>query len=209
MLQAALKDIGAFLDRCHATIYSEAETDHHTILTQRMIPWAIEQYGALPEHARVLDVGAGAGVASKLLQDMGYDVLAVNYHDTDVRACRDKGIHCLQCSMYELTSYLAAGYMGLIVMRHIAEHAAIPLYLLDEAHRLLRDGGCLYVEVPAPDTICSHQNNADHRSVFGQSAWASLIERSGFRLLGNVSFTFPITEQYQDTYYAYCGRKGT
>jgi hypothetical protein len=45
---------------------------------------------------------------------------------------------------------------------------------------VLKPGGLLYLEVPAPDTGCNHQRNPNHYSVLGKSMWLELIRRAGF-----------------------------
>jgi len=40
----------------------------------------------------------------------------------------------------------------------------------------------LYVEMPAPDTCCNHENNPNHYSVMGDRMWRSLFDKAGFTI---------------------------
>lgn len=46
--------------------------------------------------------------------------------------------------------------------RHVLEHSPFPYFTLSEMHRILRDDGPIYLEVPAPDTACHHERNPNH-----------------------------------------------
>ncbi len=67
--------------------------------------------------------------------------------------------------------------------RHCLERSISPYFTLSEFFRVLKPNGYLYVEVPAPDTVCNHQKNQNHYSVLGQSMWVELMQRSGFKVL--------------------------
>jgi hypothetical protein len=73
-------------------------------------------------------------------------------------------------------------------------------------HRLLKPGGMLYVEVPAPDTAVAHQANPNHYSVLGQSMWTQLIQRAGFPEVRARAINFE-TNRGPDTYWAFMQRR--
>jgi hypothetical protein len=66
----------------------------------------------------------------------------------------------------------------------------------------LLPGGTLYLEVPAPETSCKHETNPNHYSVLGRSAWTSLLERCGFTLRDEGSYSFP-THMGADEYWGF------
>jgi SAM-dependent methyltransferase len=61
-------------------------TDYLTGLDERDL-WALDRAGG-----RVLDVGAGAGRASLVLQERGHDVVALDVSPGAAQACRSRGV---------------------------------------------------------------------------------------------------------------------
>jgi hypothetical protein len=56
--------------------------------------------------------------------------------------------------------------------------------------------------VPAPDTSCRHQQNANHYSVLGKTMWQSLFERAGLSLVKAIDLNF-VVPAGQDTYWGF------
>jgi hypothetical protein len=71
---------------------------------------------------------------------------------------------------------------------------------------VLRPGGVLYLEVPAPDTPCRHQTNRNHYSVLGKSMWTELLGRVGFSQTRVRDLIFE-TPMGQDVYWAFVQSK--
>ena len=94
----------------------------------------------------------------------------------------------------------------LVWCRHAIEHSLFPFFTLAELHRVLKPGGVLYLEVPAPDTSCRHQTNPNHYSVLGKSMWVELIRRVGFPETRTLDLNFQ-TGAGPDTYWAFMQRK--
>jgi len=124
----------------------------------------------------------------------------VTLNQTDVDVCRSLGydVRYMDQSFLDFPDES----FDVLWVRHCLEHSVFPYFTLSGFHRVLKPGGWLYVEVPAPDTSCAHQTNGNHYSVLGKSMLGSLIERSGFRIVDilDISFTVPAGP---DTYWAY------
>lgn len=134
---------------------------------------------------RVLDVGCGDGFFMGHLIEKNYEPIGITLGE-DVKICQDKGL-----TVYEMDqSFLEfdAEVFDLIWCRHALEHSIFPYFTLTEFYRVLKPGGWLYIEVPAPDTDSHHERNRNHYSVLTDSSWRQLIKRSGFtlRLEGSV-----------------------
>jgi SAM-dependent methyltransferase len=145
---------------------------------------------APPPSARVLDVGCGQGVALKRFATRGCDVTGVALNQTDVDVCQSLGYKVLKMDQSFLD--FPDGTFDVVWCRHCLEHSIFPYFTLSGFHRVLKPGGWLYVEVPAPDTSCAHQTNRNHYSVLGKSMLGSLIERSGFRVMDVLDITFSV-----------------
>jgi SAM-dependent methyltransferase len=93
----------------------------------------------------------------------------------------------------------------LVWCRHCLEHSIYPYFTLSQFARVLKPNSWLYVEVPAPDTACTHQLNGNHYSVLGKSMLGSLITRAGFVVDDVLDINFS-TMAGPDTYWGYLAR---
>jgi SAM-dependent methyltransferase len=194
--------LDAFLTRLTGDIYPEPPSRLHTELTQHMFGQVRELY-PLPDGASVLDVGCGQGAALELFRDAGFKATGVTMGE-DAAICRAKGFDVLEQDFSFLA--FADGAFDLVWCRHALEHSVFPYFMLSEMFRMLKPGGLLYAEVPAPDTSCDHQTNPNHYSVLGKSMWVSLLQRVGFPevRMRDLNFT---TGRGPDTYWAFMQRK--
>jgi SAM-dependent methyltransferase len=192
-----------FLDRISAETYPEEPSGLHDDITARMLEMVWVKC-AIPAGAKVLDVGCGQGVALKHFVARGCDATGVALNPTDVEACRRQGFHVLEMDQSFLD--FPDAQFDLVWCRHCLEHSIFPFFTLSELHRVLKPGGWLYVEVQAPDTSCQHQNNRNHYSVLGKSMLASLITRTGFKILDVMDIDFKV-QLGPDVYWAYIQQK--
>ena len=167
----------SFLERIADDTYPEPPSDQHERITEGVLEKIVPIVGLAPG-ARVLDVGCGQGVALRHFQASGWDATGITLNATDVEACRARGYHVLEMDQSFLD--FPGEHFDLVWCRHCLEHSVFPYFTLTQFWRVLKPGGWLYVEVPAPDTACAHQTNPNHYSVMGKSMLASLMQRSGF-----------------------------
>lgn len=193
----------AFLDRLQSDTYPEPPAEPHNTITRNMVE-RIVQTCALPAGAKVLDVGCGQGTALGLFERHGYSTVGVTLNSEDSAICRAKGFTVLQMDQSFLD--FPAAEFDLVWCRHCLEHSIFPYFTLAGFERVLKPGGWLYVEVPAPDTSCRHQSNRNHYSVLGKSMWLDLIGRAGFQLVAATEIDFT-TLSGPDVYWVFLGRK--
>jgi ubiquinone/menaquinone biosynthesis C-methylase UbiE len=169
-----------YLKRIYSTVYSEPETPNfHVPLIQRSVEQFFNKM-ELKKDAKILDIGCGQGTFMREMEDRGYkEVVGITMSKDDVDACISKGYQAVYGDMSDL-SYQDESW-DMIWCRHALEHSPFPLLTLLEFNRVLKKGGFLYVEVPAPDTERDHEFNPNHFSVMGERMWASLFGRSGFQ----------------------------
>lgn len=179
-----------FLERISSETYPEVPSGLHDEITAAVLQ-RLWTHCTLPAGAAVLDVGCGQGVALKHFVAKGFKTTGITLNRTDVEECRKQGYDVLEMDQSFLDFPDAT--FDLIWCRHCLEHSVFPYFTLSEFSRVLKPGGWLYIEVPAPDTSSQHQTNKNHYSVMGKSMLASLIVRSGFRIvdIADVSFTVP------------------
>ena len=187
-----------FLRSLHGDIYPERPSELHRGITRHMLGEVLKRHPQAPG-AKVLDVGCGQGVALELFGEAGLDAIGITL-GPDAATCRAKGLNAVEMDFSFLDFPDAA--FDLVWCRHAIEHSIFPFFTLFELHRVLRPGGVLYLEVPAPDTGCNHQRNPNHYSVMGKSMWLELLRRAGFgeSAVTDMDFT---TGAGPDTYWGF------
>jgi hypothetical protein len=63
----------------------------------------------------------------------------------------------------------------------------VPLFTLSEYRRVIRPGGFVYIDVPAPDTEAHHETVSGNISMLTLSAWLHLHARAGFTVEGGAA----------------------
>lgn len=190
-----------FLEMLERQVYPEPPSQLHTEITQRAMTHLIElkQFNT---GARVLDVGCGQGPALELFEKTGVTAVGVTLGEDDIAVCRSRGYTVAKMDQSFLD--FEDKTFDVVWARHVIEHSIFPLFTLHEYSRVMRDSGILYLEVPAPDTDCHHERNINHYSVLTRSAWASLLERSGFSIRDSVSYRFHVLAGNDEYFGFYC-----
>ncbi|MBW1801084.1 MAG: class I SAM-dependent methyltransferase [Deltaproteobacteria bacterium] len=192
-----------FLEMIKCETYPEPPAEPHLSITRKMFDYFTGKYH-LASGSKILDVGCGQGLAMALFMENDFDPIGIALNRHDVIACQEKGY-----DVYEMDqSFLdfENETFDFIWCRHCLEHSIFPFFTLSEFFRILKPGGYLYVEVPAPDTACRHQGNINHYSVLGKSMWTELIKRSGFEILDVLDIAFKVPAG-PDMYWAFIQRK--
>ena len=131
------------------------------------------------------------------------DVTGVTLSPGDVKLCEDKG-HTIK--RYDL-SFIPQkdGYhdesVDFLFLRHALEHSPYPIFSLMEYNRILKQGGRIYIEVPAPDCDRMHEFNLNHYSILGQNQLAALLTRTGFNIekFNNLEFDLNVPDNNGET----------
>ncbi len=191
-----------FLDTIAGETYPEAPSEPHQSVTGIMLEQILGS-APFPKPGRILDVGCGQGPALDFIRDRGYHAVGITINDEDLRVCREKNheVYKMDQSFLEFPQ----GTFDLVWARHCVEHSIMPFFTLQGFQRILKPGGFLYLEVPAPDTSCHHEKNVNHYSVLTRSTWQSLLKRSGFEKIWEDDFTFTVPSG-PDTYYMFFSR---
>jgi SAM-dependent methyltransferase len=192
----------AFLKKLAGDIYPEPPSPLHDKLSREMFEHVTERHPLAPG-AKVLDVGCGQGVALALFRAAGLEPIGITL-GADAEVCRANGFDVREMD-FSFLEFEDASF-DLVWCRHALEHSVFPYFTLSEMHRVLKPGGVLYVEVPAPDTSCRHQTNPNHYSVLGKSMWSELIRRAGFMDIVAADINFR-SGMGPDTYWAFIQTK--
>jgi 2-polyprenyl-3-methyl-5-hydroxy-6-metoxy-1,4-benzoquinol methylase len=134
----------------------------------------------------LLDVGCGDGNFLQLAAASGWQTLGVDFDGAAVARARERGLVVLEGGVEALTS--RHDEFDVITMSHVIEHAHDPLYMLEACYRLLKPGGCLWIETP---NILSYSHARfgrfwrgleapRHLVMFNDESLRSIISRAGF-----------------------------
>jgi SAM-dependent methyltransferase len=182
-----------------AHIYDEGDSPFHKQLTAEVVTSYIDPLN-LSKNSKILDLGCGPGYFLDEMKQRGYtDVTGVTLSPGDVKLCEDKG-HTIK--RYDL-SFIPQkdGYydesVDFIFLRHALEHSPYPIFSLMEYNRILKQGGRIYIEVPAPDCDRMHEFNLNHYSILGQNQLAALLTRTGFNIekFNNLEFDLSVPDR--------------
>lgn len=164
--------------RLAADLYPERRDPGHERVTSDVLDRIDTTWGLRGK--RVLDVGCGQGVALEKFAAYGAIATGLTFGE-DFEACRKHGldVHEMDMSFLEFPDET----FDLVFARHSLEHSLFPYFTLDGLCAVLKHGGMLYAEVPAPDTSANHQRNRNHYSCLTRSSWEALFERVGLTTL--------------------------
>lgn len=110
----------------------------------RFVRRAIEASG---EDGLVLDVGCGGGLFPRMLRERGHRAAGLDFScDAAVIAWRRNGVPVVCASLSRAP--FADNSCAAVTMFHVLEHLYEPGSYLESAHRLLKPGGRLVVQVP-------------------------------------------------------------
>ena len=121
----------------------------------------------LKEGAKILDVGAGAGVISLVFRKMGFDVYAVDtWEEYDekydnrmgikediIERLEVAGIHLRYCNILKDALPFVADNFDVILLLDVIEHLSAPKTCLQEIKRVLRKNGYLVITTPNLATL--------------------------------------------------------
>lgn len=180
-------------------LYDEGDSEFHKVLTKQVVEKYVDPL-ALPKDSNILDLGCGPGYFLDCMKEREYtNVVGVTLSAGDIKICKDKG-HTIK--KYDL-SFLpqSDGYndetVDFIFLRHALEHSPYPVFSLIEYNRVLKQGGKMYIEIPAPDCERQHEFNPNHYSILGSMQLGGLLMRTGFNIdiFNNLEFELTAPDQ--------------
>ena len=170
-----------FREMINKEVYSEPDTAMHTTLINSIIPDLVKRPDGPKPGQKIVDIGCGSGLVFDKLVENGLDkkdLIGVTTSDVDREIVEKKGYECHPYDM-SFTEFENETFDYAIV-RHCLEHSAWPYMTLMEFNRIMKTGGRMYIEMPAPGGDRKLEHFENHYSVMGQNMWGSLMIRTGF-----------------------------
>jgi SAM-dependent methyltransferase len=199
-----------YYDHVLGQVYSEGPSPYHQSITRDVVDRFVIPMN-LPKTAAILDLGCGPGYFLDTMRQHGYtNVVGVSLSADDVELCQRNGHQVRRSDMNFLSD--PAESIDMLFCRHSLEHSPFPYITLLEYNRILKPGGRLYIEVPAPDCERQHEDNRNHYSIMGRTMWTELLKRSGFDVAW-YDYEFPVQfagseETFLEKYYIFvCERR--
>jgi SAM-dependent methyltransferase len=127
-----------------------------------------------PPGARVIDFGCGEGKFLDKLQDAGWETFGIE-PSTSTPFRRH----------HRLDQPPQDGSFDFAILHHVLEHVTNPLHILRDLAGALRDGGVLFVGVPALDTLPAHGDfkycvdGRNHLLSYSLRCLSGLLARAG------------------------------
>jgi SAM-dependent methyltransferase len=157
---------------------ANVEDDHWWFRERRaLISKAIQ--GIPP--SRALDIGAGAGGNTRVLQAAGWEATALEYSDAGVELARARGVHVVQGDARSIP--FPDDYFGLLVAFDVLEHIEEDDQVVAEIARVVRPGGKVLIAVPADPRLWSaHDEAIGHVRRYSRTELVALFDSSCFRV---------------------------
>jgi SAM-dependent methyltransferase len=136
------------------------------------------QLGRVPGTGRALDIGAAGGGNTRVLQDHGWQAVALEYSDSVADVAKARGISAIRADARDLP--LATGACGLVTAFDILEHIEEDYLAATEIARVLRPGGTALIAVPCDMALWSaHDDEVGHVRRYDRSGLVSLMQKAG------------------------------
>jgi SAM-dependent methyltransferase len=136
----------------------------------------------LSSRGLVLDVGCGAGATLLPFRDEGHAVVGIEPGPYAIWGAGHLGIDIRRSSVDDLATLGLTP--DLIVLSFVLEHVPSPKEVLATSHRLLRDEGLIFIEVPNLKSIRGPVEqffHVAHLTYFTPKTLIAMLELCGFR----------------------------
>jgi SAM-dependent methyltransferase len=128
-----------------------------------------------------LDIGAAGGGNTRVLRDLGFFAVPIEYGHEGAEVARERSLPVLRADARRLP--VATASAGLVVAFDVLEHIEEDEVALSEISRVLQPGGHLLVAVPADMGLWSaHDEAVGHVRRYTKDTLAEVVRTAGFEV---------------------------
>jgi methionine biosynthesis protein MetW len=153
-----------------------------------------------PPPLKLLDVGCGTGVLSRLLVERGYDVTGIDLSENAITRCKRKGLDAFQQDLSERLLFGDEEFDG-ILMSEVIEHIADTFFVLHELYRVLKKGGVFILTTPNSVFITrrlryligktpTETQNFSHLRFFNKTLLTRIMEEANYDVINFKGYLF-------------------
>jgi SAM-dependent methyltransferase len=134
----------------------------------------------LVEGKKILDVGCGACILSKMLLDKGYDVMVIDNDAKAVEIARKKGIVGFEA---DISNWKTDKKFDSIIVSDVLEHVENDRFVISRIYAMLKPGGCFILNVPSYKFLFGkHDIYLGHKRRYSDIELKTKLEESGFNI---------------------------
>ena len=131
---------------------------------------------------QALDIGAAGGGNTRVLQALGWDVLALEFSADGAEAAGRRGLQVVRADAQRLP--VADRSLDLVTALDVLEHLPDDEQAVSEIHRVLRPGGVLVAAVPVDQRLWSeHDVAVGHHRRYAPAEFLELLRCAGLEIL--------------------------
>ena len=100
---------------------------------------------------KVLDIGCGAGDRLDVFRNKGFETYGVETSDSADYARDHLKLNVLKGDLF--SAHFPGGFFDIVTLYNVLEHTHDPMKVCQEAHRILKEGGFLVIQVPNKNSL--------------------------------------------------------
>ena len=144
-----------------------------------MVPRATAHHRRRPSAgippSRALDIGAGAGGNTRVLEQAGWQATALEFSQAGVELARRRGLDVVQGDARDIP--FPDDHFGLLVAYDVLEHIEEDDQVVAEIARVVQPGGKVLIAVPADPRLWSpHDDAVGHVRRYTRDSLVSLFD---------------------------------
>ncbi len=150
--------------------------------------WYAERRHLLRQRVRdlapgqALDIGAAGGGNTRVLQSLGWEVLALEFTAEGAQLARARDLQVIRADAQRLP--VAHQSLDLVTALDVLEHLADDEQAAAEIHRVLRPGGVLVAAVPVDQRLWSeHDVAVGHHRRYHPPEFLRLLQGAGLEIM--------------------------